>query len=153
MRILVLDDNPEAVRVFENFLNALDHQVSCYTDPREALLWLNDVRPEVIIADLSMPEIDGFDFIKRVRAYHAFSKVPAIALTGTDASEESVIAAGFSSILRKPVTLSDVMMAIDDAHAPVAQPAKTVSEEVGMTAPAGESEESSEPVPEAQSTD
>lgn len=113
LRILVLDDNPEALSVFEKFLKALDHEVHCFGDGREALLWLNDVKPQLIIADLDMPIMDGFDFLKRVRGYTQFVNVPIIALTGTTASDEEIAAGGFSSILRKPVTLMDIMGAID----------------------------------------
>jgi CheY-like chemotaxis protein len=114
LRILVLDDNPEAVQIFDSFLKALDHKVSCYTDPREALLWLTDVKPELLIVDLCMPEMSGYDFLKRVRAYGAYSRTPIVALTGTEASDDEIEAHGFASVLRKPVTLSDIMTAIEE---------------------------------------
>ncbi|MGB9690955.1 MAG: response regulator [Candidatus Sumerlaeaceae bacterium] len=117
MRILLVDDNPDAVRVIENFLKALDHIVFSYTDAREALLWLKDVRPEIIVADLDMPGMNGFEFIRRLRAYSSFSSVPAICVTGTEATDQEIYAAGFAAILRKPVTLADMLEAIDSVRA------------------------------------
>lgn len=114
MRVLILDDNADALLVLESFLKTLDHHVSSFTDGREALLWLKDANPQLIIADLNMPVMDGFDFFKRVRAYAAFATVPIICITGTDVSDEQIAAGGFTSTLRKPVTLSDVMMAIEE---------------------------------------
>jgi two-component system CheB/CheR fusion protein len=113
MRIMVVDDNPDAARVIESFLKALDHVVFSYTDAREALLWLKDVRPEIILADLDMPGMDGFEFISRLHAYSAFASVPVICVTGTEATDEQIYSAGFTAILRKPVTLADMLEAID----------------------------------------
>lgn len=113
MRILLVDDNPDAVRVIESFLKALDHVVFSYTDAREALLWLKDVRPEIVVADLDMPGMNGYEFIRRLHAYLSFSTVPVICVTGTEATDEEIYAAGFSAILRKPVTLADMLEAIE----------------------------------------
>jgi two-component system CheB/CheR fusion protein len=123
MRILLVDDNPDAVRVIENFLKALDHVVFSYTDAREALLWLKDVRPEVVLADLDMPGMDGYEFIRRLHAYTSFASVPVVCVTGTDATDEQIYAAGFAAVLRKPVTLADMLEMIETVKARTAAPA------------------------------
>jgi CheY-like chemotaxis protein len=115
VRVLVVDDNPDALRVVENFLKTVDHVVFSYTDAREALLWLKDVRPEVIVADLDMPGMNGYEFIRRLRAYSSCASVPVVCITGTDAKDEEIYAAGFSHILRKPVTLADMLEALEVA--------------------------------------
>jgi CheY-like chemotaxis protein len=117
VRILILDDNSDALLVLENFLKALGHDVSGYTDPTEALLWLGDVKPEMIIADLQMPNMDGFAFVQNVRARSAYSQLPIVCITGTDATDEQIESGGFASVLRKPTTLADVMLAIDEVTA------------------------------------
>jgi CheY-like chemotaxis protein len=121
MKLLIIDDNPDALTVLEQFLKTLDHRVTSYTDAREALLWLKEDKPEAIIADLEMPGMDGFEFVRRLRGYASFVSVPVICITGTDATDEQIAAAGFASILRKPTTLSDVMTAIEEVAAGVAQ--------------------------------
>ncbi len=119
MNILILDDNEDALLVIESFLKTLGHKVSAYTDGREALLWLSDVKPEVIIADLDMPIMSGFDFLKRVRAYQAFVNVPILCITGTGLSDAQIAAGGFYATLRKPVTLMDLMLAIDELESAI----------------------------------
>ncbi len=125
MRILLVDDNPDAVRVIENFLKALDHIVFSYTDAREALLWLKDVRPEIVVADLDMPGMTGYEFIQRLRAYSSCAKVPVICVTGTEATDQEIYAAGFAAILRKPVTLADMLEAIDSVKGLLVQTSLT----------------------------
>lgn len=113
LKILLLDDNEDALKVIETFLTTLGHTVAPFTDGREALLWLHDVKPQLIVADLDMPDINGFDFVKLVRAHSAYTRVPIICITGTAATDEQIAAGGFAATVRKPATLSDLMIAID----------------------------------------
>jgi CheY-like chemotaxis protein len=122
VKILVLDDNPDVVRMIECFLRTLDHEVSAFTESLEALLWIKDVNPEVIIADLDMPGVDGFEFVRKVRAHSAFANTPIICITGTDATDEQIAASGFISTLRKPITLSDLMVALEDVKSATRSP-------------------------------
>ena len=115
MRILLVDDNPEALQVIEKFLKTLDHNVFAYTEGLEALLWLKEARPELAIIDLEMPDMDGYQLLKRLRGFQSYAEIPAICITGTDASDETILSAGFHSILRKPTTLAAMMSAIDEA--------------------------------------
>lgn len=116
MRILLVDDNADALAVIENFLKALDHDVVACTSGGEALLWLDDLKPEMIIADLQMPEMNGFDFIRQIRYRSAYVATPVICITGTDLTDEQISAHGFAAVLRKPTTLSELMMAIEDVN-------------------------------------
>lgn len=113
MRILLVDDNPEALQVIEKFLKTLDHHVFAYTEGMEALLWLKEARPELAIFDLEMPNMDGYQLLKRLRGFQAYAQIPAICITGTEAPDETIIEAGFHTILRKPTTLAAMMSAID----------------------------------------
>ena len=151
MRIMLVDDNPDAVRVIENFLKALDHVVFSYTDAREALLWLKDVRPEIIVADLDMPGMDGYEFIKRVHAYSGFGNVPTICVTGIEATDEDIYAAGFTAILRKPVTLADMLDAIETACAASASKQTAIEPQASHSSLAPP--EQAQAVPPAQAAD
>jgi two-component system CheB/CheR fusion protein len=124
MRILVLDDNQEALLVVERFLKTLGHQVFAFTEGMEALLWLKDAAPQVFLVDLDMPGMDGFEFLRRLRAFQTHAATPAVCITGTEATDEDIMSAGFCGVLRKPVTLSDLMTAIDELETgtPQAQP-------------------------------
>jgi len=62
---------------------------------------------DLVISDLSMPDIDGFEFIQAVRAQPALERLPAIALSGLarDQDVQRARKAGFSDFMTKPVTL------------------------------------------------
>ena len=113
MRIFVVDDNPEALFVIARFLKALDHQVTEFENAQEVILWLKDGKPEMIIADLDMPTMDGYTLVRYVRAQSAFRDIPMICMTGTEASDHEIMAGGFNGVLRKPVTLQEVMDIVD----------------------------------------
>jgi CheY-like chemotaxis protein len=121
VRILILDDNGDALKVLESFLKALGHEVNCFTEGTEALLWLGDLKPELVIADLEMPNMDGFTFVKNVRARSAYASMPIICITGTNATDEQIAVGGFAAVLRKPTTLEDVMTSIDEVTASIRQ--------------------------------
>lgn len=115
--------------MLESFLKALGHEVSGFSDPTEALLWLSDVRPQVVIADLQMPEMDGFSFVRNVRARSTYASMPIICITGTEITDEEISRGGFSAVLRKPVTLADVMAAIDEVTVSLNRPATQAAPE------------------------
>ena len=73
----------------------------------EAMLLFDSVHPTLIVSDLSMPELDGYDFIRRVRSSEENAETPAVALSAyaLDATRDAALAAGFDMFLRKPLDL------------------------------------------------
>lgn len=114
MRILMVDDNPDALKVLSAFLKSLGHRVEACETGREALLWLDDLKPEIIMTDLEMPEMDGYEFLKAVRMRSQYKNVPVLCVTGLDTPLETIMSHGFQAVLRKPITLADVMNAIEE---------------------------------------
>jgi CheY-like chemotaxis protein len=83
-------------------------------------LWIKEDKPEMIIADLDMPGMDGYEFVRRLRGFTSFVSVPVLCITGTEATDADILAGGFAAVLRKPTTLSDVMTSIEEVRAGVA---------------------------------
>ena len=103
--ILVVDDDASTREVVSVALERAGANVCVAASAAEGWKALHDWRPDVLVADLAMPEEDGFSFMRRVRTdSRVHGQVPAIALSAfADArSEESARAAGFSAFLAKP---------------------------------------------------
>ena len=73
-------------------------------DGEEALASMRTQTPDLVITDLSLPQLDGFELLKRMRSDNALSKVPVICLSGysDDAHERRALDAGADRVLQKP---------------------------------------------------
>lgn len=102
--ILIADDSP-TIRKFVNFtLTTRGYKIVAASDGMEALEILPTEEVDLIITDLNMPNIDGFEFIETVRSNDDYSKIPIIILSslGGEAEIERGIDCGANSYLVKP---------------------------------------------------
>jgi CheY-like chemotaxis protein len=104
LRVLVVDDNTDAadsLGLLLKFLGADSHVVHDGPAALEALGWY---RPTVVLLDLGMPGMDGYEVARRIRQHAAFREVPLIALTGWGQEEDRrrTEQAGFTHHLVKP---------------------------------------------------
>ena len=114
--ILVVDDDASTREVVSAALERAGANVCVAASAAEGWAALHDRTPDVLVADLAMPEEDGFSFVRRVRQNSKVGeRVPAIALSAfADArSEQSARAAGFSAFLAKPARPEALLGLID----------------------------------------
>ncbi len=115
IRILVVDDDSDALTLVREILETTGADVTTVASAKEALQCVEETRPDVLIADLGMPDMDGFELISRLR--HARNKairdVPAAALTAYARSDDRVKAlrTGFQMHLAKPIDPGELMAA------------------------------------------
>jgi len=107
IRVLVLDDEPDAREAIAAVLEGCSAQVTAAATVREALAALDHGGVQVIVRDIAMPSEDGYRFIQEVRARPADrgGKIPVIALTAHAGPMERgrIISAGFDAYLAKPI--------------------------------------------------
>ena len=105
VRILVVDDTPDTTEVMKAMLELAAAQVTTASSGAEALRLADRTDFDLILSDLSMPEMDGYELLRELRKRPRTSEVPAIALTGLGRSEDikRARAAGYASHLTKPV--------------------------------------------------
>jgi CheY-like chemotaxis protein len=115
-RIMALDDDADALALARVVFESAGAQVQTFNSGPDALERLAEVRPDVLVVDLGMPAMDGFEFIHRVRGLPdpALSQIPAAALTAFARSEDRVKAlhAGFQMHLAKPVDPAELVAAV-----------------------------------------
>jgi CheY-like chemotaxis protein len=106
VRVLVAEDNAVSARILDAFLDRMGCSATLTADGKEALRVACAQRFSVAIVDLSMPELDGFDFALRYRRQErGADHLPIIALTA-DAAEQVTdrcLSAGMDGILTKPI--------------------------------------------------
>ncbi|MDP5157668.1 MAG: response regulator [Flaviramulus sp.] len=88
-KILVVDDEISICLLLENFLSE-KHDVITINDGLEALLWLEDNIPDLIISDIQMPKMDGYEFLTNLRQRGFTKHTPVIMLSGKSESKERI---------------------------------------------------------------
>jgi CheY-like chemotaxis protein len=107
VHVLLVDDNEDALEIFGSYLRHLGAVVTVARNGAEALGLLEQAQAHVIVTDLSMPGMDGVEFVSRLRGHRgvAASPTPVIAVTAFPEIyvRESMHELGFRSYLVKPV--------------------------------------------------
>ncbi|MBV8056519.1 MAG: PAS domain-containing protein [Deltaproteobacteria bacterium] len=118
IKILAVDDDPEARDVIVSMLVNCGATVTMVNSVAEALSALRVGLPDVIVSDLSMPEVDGYGLIERLRSASdpALHEIPVIALTALASEQDRAraLARGFSAFVAKPFTPAALSRAIMD---------------------------------------
>jgi two-component system, chemotaxis family, CheB/CheR fusion protein len=112
--ILVVDDHEDATYVLERVLTSRRATVIAHRNPVAALGYLETSPVDVILSDFSMPQMNGIEFVERIRQTEKNQTTPAIALTGFPEDYFSVRRAGFSAFVRKPINLDKLFTVIAD---------------------------------------
>ena len=107
VHVLLVDDNQDALHIFGSYLRHVGAVVTVARNGAEALGILQQARAHVIVTDLSMPGVDGVEFVTRLRGHRgeADSPTPVIAVTAFPENyiREAMHELGFRSYLVKPV--------------------------------------------------
>jgi DNA-binding response OmpR family regulator len=86
--ILIVDDEPEIVKLVAKLMEARGHRVTTGRDGQEALDLVEKDRPDVLILDLNLPKVDGFEVCKRLKAADATRNLPIVMMTAAFPSVE-----------------------------------------------------------------
>jgi DNA-binding response OmpR family regulator len=110
-KILVVDDDIHATTLFDTLLTAKGYDAVIVNDSATAFDVAKSTDPDLIILDLMMPEPNGYEVCKTLRADPKFSKIPIVIFTamGDNESKESALNAGADEFLTKPFRVEDLM--------------------------------------------
>ncbi|MDQ4120612.1 MAG: PAS domain S-box protein [Acidobacteriota bacterium] len=113
LNLLVVDDDTDALDMLRTMLSSHGAQVQTSSSAVEALKILEKSIPDVLVSDIGMPEMNGIEFVGKIRQSKnkRLQQIPAIALTAYASAEdrERILAAGFNQYQRKPVNFADLI--------------------------------------------
>ncbi len=109
-RILVVDDTPANVKLFTDLLSAKGYAVTSATNGEDALSSIAASPPDLVVLDIMMPGISGYDVCRKIRENPATALLPVVLATSLDPNQERVkgIEAGADDFLSKPVNQAEL---------------------------------------------
>jgi|SRR5579872_4686965 len=104
-RVLVVEDHADSREAISEMLKRSNFEVDSASNGRDALAFVIDRTPDVLLLDLAMPEMDGVKVIQVIRSYHRLAGIPVVILTGlsTGSLVDDAKALNVSSLLLKPM--------------------------------------------------
>jgi class 3 adenylate cyclase/CheY-like chemotaxis protein len=110
-RILVVDDTPANVKLLEDLLGFHGYEVEAATSGEEALAAIRNHIPDLILLDVLMPGLSGYDVCRAIRSDASLAMLPVVMVTALEAREERVkgIEAGADDFLSKPVNPPELL--------------------------------------------
>ncbi len=112
MNIIVVDDTPINVTLISHLVRRIDECVPFeFTDPQKGLAWCLEQVPDLVIVDYMMPELDGIEFVRQLRACAGREDVPVLMVTANDQIEvrHQALDAGANDFLTKPIDKVEFM--------------------------------------------
>ncbi len=109
-RVLVVDDQLRVTRFMEIYLRIKGFDVICATSGHQALELARSRQPDIMLLDIIMPDMDGFEVMKRLRS---FSQMPVIAISASPQDHNDADAMGADDYLQKPFQTEEVLRRIN----------------------------------------
>jgi CheY-like chemotaxis protein len=110
--VLAIDDNPDALHLLQRYTAGTRYRLVGTQSPEQALSLAEELTPHIIVLDVMMPEIDGWEMLGRLRQHPLTSHIPIVVCTILT-QEELALSLGASAFVRKPITRQAFLAALD----------------------------------------
>lgn len=107
--ILIAEDHPDSRDALRTLLEAFGYHVVVARNGREAVEYALEHQPELVLMDVMMPEVDGLEATRRLRARPDFAQVPILALTAMEGAAKLSEEAGCDACIPKPINIRDFL--------------------------------------------
>jgi len=113
-QILVVEDNEKNMKLFRDVLHASGYRTLEAATGERAVELVFEHRPDLVLMDIQLPDIDGIEALSRLRADDRTASVPVLALTAQamEGDRERFLAAGFDGYLSKPVDIAEFVATV-----------------------------------------
>jgi len=109
-KILVVEDNEDSRELVIKVLKNKGYQVIAAVDGEDAVEKAIAEKPDLILLDISLPKLDGYEVAKKLKSMEEFQEIPIVALTAhaMKGDREKVIVAGFEGYITKPINVREL---------------------------------------------
>ncbi|MBU0961888.1 MAG: response regulator [Proteobacteria bacterium] len=106
-KILIVDDNADSRELVMKILRNKNYQLSDAIDGEDALIKINADKPDLILMDISMPKIDGYELTRRIKSQKDLCDIKVVALTAhaMKGDKEKALASGCLGYITKPINV------------------------------------------------
>jgi two-component system, OmpR family, alkaline phosphatase synthesis response regulator PhoP len=113
-RVLIADDNPQGAELLEAYLAETDCEVQTAADGEETLQKVHAWHPDLILLDIMMPKLSGFEVCKRLRADAATADIVILMITALDQPSDidRAVEAGTNDFLTKPINKTELLLRV-----------------------------------------
>ena len=113
-RILIAEDDPQSAELFDAYLAGTDYEIQTAADGEETLRKVKDWQPDLILLDVMMPKISGFEVCKRIKSNPALSNIVVIMVTALDQPSDidRAVEAGTNDFLTKPINKTELLVRV-----------------------------------------
>ena len=110
-KIMIVEDNPDNLKLLSWVLEDAGFAFTSFITAESALEELNNNIPDLILLDVSLPEMDGKQAVRIIRSNDKLKKIPVFAVTAHAivGEIEKILAAGFNEIITKPIDEEDIL--------------------------------------------
>ena len=113
--ILYVEDNPDNRTLVRRILLSEDYKLFEATNAHEALEVLQTTRPDLILMDINMPDMDGYTLTAKIKTTPGFERIPILALTANvmRGDREKTLEAGCDGYIQKPIDIDQLISEIE----------------------------------------
>jgi len=115
-KILIIEDDPDVSMVMRDLLKVHGFDAHLFSSGEKAIEAIEDILPDIVVMDLMMPGMNGFDVCRHIRSKSSTRNIPLIAITGYDSVENrgKIFDAGIDDYLPKPFDIKALLKKISD---------------------------------------
>jgi two-component system alkaline phosphatase synthesis response regulator PhoP len=113
-KILIADDDPQGVELLEAYLSGSDYEIQTAADGQETMRKVQEWKPDLILLDIMMPKLSGFEVCKRIKSNPATSDMVILMITALDqhSDVERAVEAGTNDFLTKPINKTELLLRV-----------------------------------------
>jgi two-component system alkaline phosphatase synthesis response regulator PhoP len=115
-RVLVVDDEPDLVRILQFGLQSAGYTVESAADGQEGLKKAREVKPDIILLDLMLPKLDGYKICRLLKFDERFKQIPIIILSARTQEGDQALALemGANRFVTKPYNFAEILVIVEE---------------------------------------